>query len=82
MEETLPPTRRIWMREKVQEVIDRLKPAFGPTEVTLLSIRDGVVRVQVFAPGCHGGPPKEAALAILEEELQEAVPEIKEVVAD
>ena len=70
------------MREKVQEVIDRLKPAFGPTEVTLLGIRDGIVRVQVFAPGCHGGPPKEATLAILEEELQEAIPEIKEVVAD
>jgi len=70
------------MREKVQEVIDRLKPAFGPTEVTLLGIKDGVVKVQVFAPGCHGGPPKEAALAILEEELQEVLPEIKEVVAD
>ncbi|MBM4444764.1 MAG: NifU family protein [Chloroflexi bacterium] len=82
LEETQRPTGRTLMRERVQEVIDRLKPAFGPTEVTLVSIRDGVVRVQVFAPGCHGGPPKEAALAILEEELQEAIPEISEVVAD
>ena len=70
------------MRERVQQVIDRLKPAFGPTEVTLLSIKDGIVRVQVFAPGCHGGPPKEATLAILEEELQDEIPEIKEVMAD
>jgi len=41
-----------------------------------------VVRVQIFAPGCHGGPPKEAALAILEEELKEEMPEIKEIIAD
>jgi len=70
------------MREKVQKVIDRLKPAFTSTEVTLLSVKDGVVRVQIFAPGCHGGPPKEAALAILEEELKEEMPEIKEIIAD
>jgi len=50
--------------------------------VTLLSVKDGIVRVQVFAPGCHGGPPKEATVAILEEELQAEIPEIKEVVAD
>ena len=70
------------MRERVLEIIEKLKPAFGPTEVTLLSVKDGIVRVQVFAPGCHGGPPKEAAVAILEEELQEQLPEIKEVIAD
>jgi len=70
------------MRERVQQVLDTLKPAFGPTEVTLLGVKDGVVRVQIFAPGCHGGPPKEATLAILQEELQDAIPEIKEVVAD
>lgn len=70
------------MRERVQQVIDGLKPAFGPTEVTLLSVKDGIVRVQVFAPGCHGGPPKEAALAILEEELRDAIPEIKEVLTE
>ena len=70
------------MREKVQKIIDKLKPAFTSTEVTLLSVKDGVVRVQIFAPGCHGGPPKEAALAILEEELMEEMPEIKEIIAD
>ena len=70
------------MRERVQEIIEKLKPAFGPTEVTLLGVKDGIVRVQVFASGCHGGPPKEAAVAILEEELQEQLPEIKEVIAD
>ena len=70
------------MREKVQAVIDRMKPAFGPTEVVLLGVEDGRVKVQIYASGCHGGPPKEAALAILEEMLTEEIPEIKEVIAD
>ncbi len=70
------------MKDRVQKVIDRLKPAFGPTEVMLRGVKDGVVRVEIFAPGCHGGPPKEATLVILEEELQAEIPEIKGVVAD
>ena len=70
------------MREKVQKIIDNLKPAFGGTEVVLLDVTEGVVKVQVYASGCHGGPPKEATVSILEEELQEKIPEIKEVVAD
>ncbi len=70
------------MRDRVQQVIDRLKPAFDTTEVVLLGVKDGIVKVQVFAPGCHGGPPREATLAILEEELQSEIPEIKGVVAD
>lgn len=70
------------MRDRVQHIIDKLKPAFDTTEVILLGVKDGVVKVQVFAPGCHGGPPKEATLALLEEELQSEIPEIKAVVAD
>ncbi len=70
------------MRDRVQKVIDGLKPAFGPTEVILRGVKDGIVRVEIFAPGCHGGPPKEATLVILEEELQAEIPEIKGVVAD
>jgi len=70
------------MRDRVQKVIDRLRPAFDTTEVTLLGVKDGIVRVEVFAPGCHGGPPKEATVAILEEQLREEIPEIRGVVAD
>lgn len=69
------------MRDRVQKVIDNLRPAFGGTEVVLLGVKDGVVKVQIYATG-HDRPPKEATLAILEEELQDAIPEIKEVVAD
>ena len=70
------------MKDRVQKVIDRLKPAFGPTEVTLLGVRDGIVKVQVFAPGCHGGPPREATVIFVEEELQAEIPEVKGVVAE
>ena len=48
----------------------------------MVSVKDGIVRVQVFAPGCHGGPPKEATVSMLEEELQAEIPEVKRVVAD
>lgn len=70
------------MRERVQKVIDDLKPAFAGNEVTLISVKDGIVKVQVFAPGCSGGPPKEATLALLKEELNDAIPEIKDVITD
>jgi len=70
------------MRDRVQKVIARLRPAFDTTEVTLLGVKDGIVRVKGFAPGCHGGPPKEATVAILEEQLREEIPEIRGVVAD
>jgi Fe-S cluster biogenesis protein NfuA len=70
------------MQERVQRIIDVLKSAFAGTEVVLLGVNDGIVRVQIFASGCHGGPPKEATLALLQEELMEEIPEIKEIVAD
>jgi Fe-S cluster biogenesis protein NfuA len=70
------------MEERVQRMIDALKPAFTGTDVVLLGVKDGIVRVQIFASGCHGGPPKEATLALLQEELMEEIPEIKEIVAD
>ena len=70
------------MRDRVQAIIDKMRPAFGGTEVVLLGVKGGTVRVQVFAPGCHGGPPKEATVAILEEQLMEEIPGIEEVVAD
>jgi len=70
------------MQERVQGIIDVLKPAFAGTEVVLLGVNDGIVRVRIFASGCHGGPPKEATLALLQEELMGEIPEIKEIVAN
>ncbi len=70
------------MRDRVEAVIEKLRPALAGTEVVLQDVRDGVVTLQIYASGCHGGPPKEAALNIVEEELMEAIPEITEVIAD
>ena len=63
------------MQERVQRIIDVLKPAFAGTEVVLVGVNDGIVRVQIFASGCHRGPPVEATLALLQEELMEEIPE-------
>jgi len=70
------------MQERVQRIIEVMKPAFGSTDVVLIGVKNGIVRVQISASGCQGGPPKEATLALLQEELKEEIPEIKEVVAD
>jgi len=70
------------MRDRVEAVIQKLRPALAGTQVVLQDVTDGVVKLEIYASGCHGGPPKEATLSIVEEELLEAIPEIKEVVAD
>lgn len=70
------------MRQKVEEVIGKLRPALAGTDVVLLDVSGRVVKLQVFASGCHGGPPKEAAVAILEEELTEEIPGIQVIVVD
>ncbi|MBL7119171.1 MAG: NifU family protein [Dehalococcoidia bacterium] len=70
------------MRDRVQKVIDKMKPALAGTEVLLLDVSGGIVKVQVFASGCHPGPSKDATVMMLEEQLQEEIPEIEKVVAD
>jgi len=70
------------MKERVAKVIKMMQPAFAGTEVVLQSVKDGIVTVDIYASGCHGGPPKEATLAILKEELLDAIPELKDVVAN
>jgi len=71
------------MRDKVQEVIDKIRPSLVGTDVVLIDISGGVVRLKVFTSSCGApGPSKEMAISILEEQLKEEVPEIEEVVAE
>lgn len=67
------------MRERIQEVIDKMRPALGTTDVWLVDVSGGVVTIEVFVIGCVG-LSRELAVAILEEKLKEEIPEIKEVV--
>ena len=69
------------MRDRVEKAINKIMPALGVNVVELVDVRDGVVKVRVFPSICSAGIPKETVLVLLEEQIQEDVPEIKEVVA-
>jgi len=65
----------------VEKAIDKILPALGVNVVELVDVKDRVVKVRVFQSICAAGIPKESVLVLLEEQIQEDVPEIKEVVA-
>jgi Fe-S cluster biogenesis protein NfuA len=51
------------------------------TNVILIGCNDGTVKVQIVTSFCASGIPEDIALEIVEEQLKQHVPEIKEVVA-
>jgi len=72
------------MREKVQKVIDEIKPFLkadgGDIELVGVS-EDGIVTVKLVG-ACAGCPGAQMTLKMgVEKKLREAVPEVKEVVA-
>jgi len=69
------------MREKVEAVLSKIRPALGGTSVSLVDVSNGVVRVEISVSSCAAGVSKEMAVELLEEELEKEVPEVKEVVA-
>ena len=69
------------MREKVEAAIAKIRSSLKGTDVVLIDINEGIVKVQVLTSACAAGIPKEIAFEIFEEQLKEQVPEVKEVVA-
>jgi Fe-S cluster biogenesis protein NfuA len=70
------------MREKLEAVLNKIRPGLGSADVALRGISEGVVKVKIWeAPSCASGVPKDLVLEILEEELKKEVPEVKEVIA-
>ena len=70
------------VRDEVQRVIDKMKPALQDTEVIVLDVSVGIVTVEIFASGCHAGPPKEAAAMLLQEQLEEDVPDFDKLIVE
>ena len=66
----------------MQEAIAKIKPSLRGTDVLLLDISGGVVKLKILTSSCSPGIPKEMAIEILEEQLKEELPEIKEVIAE
>jgi Fe-S cluster biogenesis protein NfuA len=66
---------------RVEKIIDKVRPAFGVNIVELVAVRDGVVEVRVIPSACAAGVSRETVLLLLEEQIKDEMPEIKEVVA-
>jgi Fe-S cluster biogenesis protein NfuA len=69
------------MHEKVQKAINRMRPALGVNIVELVDVTEGVVKVRVIPSACAAGMSLETIMVLLEEQIKEDIPEIKEVVA-
>ncbi len=67
--------------DKVERVIDKVRPALGVNIVELVEVSDGVVKVQVIPSSCSAGIAEETVIVLLEEQIMDELPEIKEVVA-
>jgi Fe-S cluster biogenesis protein NfuA len=67
--------------DKVERVIDKVRPAFGVNIVELVEVSDGVVKVQVIPSSCSAGMAEETIVVLIEEQIKDELPEIKEVVA-
>ena len=67
--------------QKVERVIDKVRPALGVNIVELVEVSDGVVKVQVIPSSCSAGIAEETVMVLLEEQIMDELPEIKEVVA-
>jgi len=69
------------MREKVEAAINKIRPGLGGTDIAFIDASDGIVKVKILISSCGPGMDKEMALEVLEDELKEQMPEVKEVVA-
>ena len=69
------------IEDQVEKIIDKVRPAFGVNIVELVTVEDGVVKVRVIPSACAAGVPQETVLLLLEEQIKDEMPGIKEVVA-
>jgi Fe-S cluster biogenesis protein NfuA len=69
------------MHKKVERAINKIRPALGVNIVELVDVTEGVVQVRVIPSACAAGMPLETIIVLLEEQIKEDIPEIKEVVA-
>ncbi len=73
------------MKEKVQKVIDQIRPSLqadgGDVELVDISA-DGVVKVRLTG-ACHGCPMSQMTLKMgIEKYLKKQIPEVKEVISE
>jgi len=76
-------SKEIMMRDKVEEVLDKIRPqlVMDGGNVELVEVNDGIVKVKLTG-ACGGCPMANMTLKMgIEKILKQEIPEIKEVVA-
>ena len=68
------------MKEKVEAALSKIKPMLAGVDVVVREINSGILKVQLFTPGCGVGLSKEMVVEIMEEHFEKELPEIKEIV--
>lgn len=71
------------MKEQVKAVLDKLRPLLNMDggDVKLVSVEDGVVKVQLTG-ACGGCPFSQMTLKMgIERAIKEEIPEVKEVIS-
>jgi Fe-S cluster biogenesis protein NfuA len=71
------------MKEKVQAILDKIRPALQADggNIELIDIVDGIVKVKLLG-ACHGCMGAQMTLKMgVEKALKEAIPEVKAVEA-
>ena len=69
------------MREKVKAALAELQRRLRGANVVLVDCDEGIVTVQIITALCTSGVPKDIILEIVEKQLKDQVPEVKEVLA-
>ena len=69
------------IQDRVEKIIDKVRPALGVNIVELVDVSEGVVKVRVIPSSCAAGISQETVLVLLEEQIKDEMPEIREVVA-
>ena len=79
----VPNEREVIMRDKVEEVLNQIRPALVADggNVELLDVSDGTVKLKLTG-ACAGCPMSTMTLKMgIERILKQELPEVKEVVA-
>ena len=69
------------MREKVKTALTELQRRLRGATVILEGCDEGIVKVRIVTGFCTSAVPKDIVFEIVEKELKDQVPEIKEVLA-
>jgi len=64
----------------MNKVLSKIRPSLGSTNIELVDIKDGVVKIKVYPSTCHQLVSKDVIIEILEEMLEAEFPDIKGVV--